>query len=607
MMQSNWNIFVFGICFIICVVAIWKELRRANKKHLGWRVTAVIIAVASLACIALPISYQTNITNSNQSEAVLLTDGFNADNLSVYKDSRLFTLDNNIKKRYPNAVLLDELDHLGVDSGITQLHILGDGLSEYQLSQLNHLFINFHPEQFKQGISAVNWNARLKTGDELLVQGTYKNTSANKVKLLLEGLNTSLDSAFVKPGTTSTFELKNISKVSGRVVYRLLTIMGNDTANYGSIPFQVDSVAPLKVLTLASSPDFESRFLKNWLSEKGYAVALRSTISKDKFRTEFINMPVVPLEYISIPMLSKFDLLIGDLSALKTLPPQNLAALKTAVSQNGFGVIIKADSTSGNSWLQSSFPTTISQSKDTLASPILLQQNTQPLAALAAGQSYIKFQQGTQALARNTHGHVLAAAALTGNGKMVYTTINNTFSWALAGNKNDYGRFWSALIQQAARKTPAVQQWDITTTIPSISSPVDLQLHATGADIATTNGATLPPAQNTLLPFQYHYQYRPESAGWQFIKAGNTSAWWYVYADNEWQSLRQLKKQADTKNHVAGNAGRPDVTKQIQKKATIFVSKIYPYILLLLACTFLWAEAKIAQTATTSRKGQLVK
>jgi hypothetical protein len=44
---------------------------------------------------------------------------------------------------------------------------------------------------------------------------------------------------------------------------------------------------------LSASPDFESKFLKNWLSENGYAVALRSAISKDKFNSEYINIKPV--------------------------------------------------------------------------------------------------------------------------------------------------------------------------------------------------------------------------------------------------------------------------------------------------------------------------
>ncbi|MEO3406768.1 hypothetical protein AAFN85_22820 [Mucilaginibacter sp. CAU 1740] len=605
MMQNNWNILVLGICLAVGIAVLLQEFRRDKKRLLGWRILAVIVAVVALACIAIPVSYQTEISGSGQSEAVLITDGFNPDSLSIYKNIKQFTTDDKIKARYPNVVLLDELNSISVDSGIIQLHILGDGLSEYELSQLNKLSISFHPEQFKQGVTAVNWNARIKTGDQLQVQGTYKNSSPNKIKLLLEGLGTSLDSAFIKPGATAAFELKNTPKISGKAVYRLLTISGTDTVDHGSIPFRVDNTTPLKVLMLTSSPDFESRFLKNWLSEKGYAVALRSTISKDKFRTEFINMPAISLENISGAVLDKFDLLIGDLSALKAISPQNSSALKTAVTQNGLGVIIRADSTAGNSWLQSSFKTQSSQGRDTLAYPILLQGNQQPLAALTTGQFFIKFKDGIQPLVTNTRGHLLAATSLAGNGKLVYSVINNSFSWALSGNKVDYAKLWSALIQQAARKALPAESWDVTTDLPSVSSPVDLQLKSTNATIATVGEADLSPNQNPLLPFEYHYQYRPKTTGWQLIKAGNATNWWYVYGDDEWQSLRKLKKQADTRRYSISHPHATGVTKPLQKKATILVSKIYAYILLLLACTFLWAEAKAAGAATTSRKGQL--
>lgn len=604
-MQNNWNILVLIICLVIGAVVTWQEIRRVNKRLLSWRILAVIIAIAALAGIAIPISFQKKISVDNQTEAVLVTDGFNPASSSAYKNLKQFTINPALKKRHPKLVLVDELAHLYTDSGITRLHILGDGLSAYQLSQLHNLPASFHPGQIKQGVTTVNWNTRIKNGDELKVQGTYKNTSANKIKLVLQGLGTSLDSVFVKPGETGTFELKNTPKISGKAVYRLLTISGIDTVDNGSIPFQVDSTAPLKVLMLTSSPDFESRFLKNWLSEKGYKVAVRSAISKDKFRTEFINTPAIPLENISGSVLDQFDLLIGDLSALKTFSRQNSAALQKAVTEKGFGVIIRADSAAGNSWLQNSFKTALSPRRDTLAYPILLQGNQQPLTRITTGPLSIQFQDGMRPLVTNARGHLLAATSLTGNGKLVYTLINNSFSWALAGNKGDYAKLWSALIRQAARKTPPEANWAIHTDIPSVSEPVDLLLQSEIAGIATAGSAALPPDQNPLLLFEYHYQYRPETTGWQLVKAGNATNWWYVYGDEEWQSIRKLKKQADTRHYSLSLAGANDVTKQIQKKATILVSKIYAYILLLLACTFLWAEAKTAGAATTSRKGQL--
>jgi hypothetical protein len=599
----NWNITVLIICFIVCAVAVWKEVIRINRARLGLRIVAVIVAAVALVGIALPLTYQVDTIQQNKPEVILLTTGFNPDSLSRYNNSRLFTLDNSIKKRYQQAILLNTIDELATDSSVTQLRVFGDGFDDEQLQQLHHLPVIFHPEVLKQGIMAISWNEWLKTGEELRVQGTFKNSSIYPIKLLLNGLGTSLDSVVIKPKSTATFQLKNTPKISGRAVYHLLTITGRDTLGNESLPIQIEAAIPLKVLMLTASPDFESRFLKNWLSANGYAVAARSAISKDKFNNEFINLEQVPLEHLSAQTIGKFDVLVGDLSVLKSLSTQEAAVLKTEVSQKGLGIIVRADSSSGNSWLQHNFPVTALQGRDTLASTLIIRGRDQRLAKLNPGSFYIRFQQGTQPLIQDEHGRILVSSTLAGNGKLIYTSLSNTFNWMLAGNENDYTALWALLIHQASRKAPIRESWSVSTLVPTVLNPVSLQLQSSGVATSMVGSIMLAPQQSQLFPFEYQYPYWPQRPGWQSVKTNNGALnWWYVYQDNEWKSLRILKKQSDTKNYSINSRNTNSVTKQIQKKATISVSKIYAYILLLLACTFLWFEAKVSGIKPSSKK-----
>jgi hypothetical protein len=315
----NWNSVVIIICILVAAFAVWKEYNRSNKSRLGLRIIAVIAAVIALACIALPLSYHADITKQDKNEAVLITSGFNKDSLNHYGARKLFTLDKKIKNIIPKVVALHSLSELTSDSTITQLRILGDGLEEEDLLQLNHLPVIFYPQASKNGITAISWNEKMNTGDELTIQGRFKNSSAKKVKLLLKGLSTVLDSVIVGSASTTDFQLTTTPKNSGKIVYSLVAMDGADTLEKESIPVQIDPVKPLKVLMLTASPDFESRFLKNWLSANGYAVAIRSAISKEKYNKEFINLEQFQLDHLTTPVLGKFDLLIGDLAVLKSL------------------------------------------------------------------------------------------------------------------------------------------------------------------------------------------------------------------------------------------------------------------------------------------------
>jgi hypothetical protein len=286
MMQGSWIYLVWALCIFMVVLFVWLEYRRANKRFLLLRTVAVIIAIAALAFIILPIKYNSTVTRTDQHKAILLTPGFDIDSLPNGMDTSIITLDETIKKAYPKVKLISGLDEW---SKTAPLHIYGHGLSKDELAQLDSMPVTFHAAKIAAGVSNVSWNSRLKAGEALQVQGVYNNTSAQKIKLVLRGLNTGLDSISLPPNGQTPFELSAIPKATGKIVFTL----NADTTLQGSLPVQIDPVKPLKVLMLSASPDFESKFLKNWLSENGYAVALRSAISKGKYNSEYINISVL--------------------------------------------------------------------------------------------------------------------------------------------------------------------------------------------------------------------------------------------------------------------------------------------------------------------------
>ncbi|MDB5192555.1 MAG: hypothetical protein JWQ96_2118, partial [Segetibacter sp.] len=82
--MTNWIYIVAGLSFLLLAFLFWKETNRVNKTGLVWRILASVLAVASLACLALPITYNKTTRIDSAKEAVLLTEGFNADSLSAF-------------------------------------------------------------------------------------------------------------------------------------------------------------------------------------------------------------------------------------------------------------------------------------------------------------------------------------------------------------------------------------------------------------------------------------------------------------------------------------------------------------------------------------------
>jgi hypothetical protein len=97
-----------------------------------------------------------------------------------------------------------------------------------------------------------------------------------------------------------------------------------------------------------SAPSFETRRLKQWLSEAGSQVRVISQISKSKWSYQRVNSVQKIIENQSNDLtgilLESYDLLIIDSRMLLSLPTMEVEAIYNAI-KDGLGVLINADST----------------------------------------------------------------------------------------------------------------------------------------------------------------------------------------------------------------------------------------------------------------------
>lgn len=590
----NWTISVIIICVVLAFIFNWQEFARPDRRRLTWRILAIWLALAALACIALPISYSGQAPVTNQSTAVLLTEGFSKD--SIPNNAQVFTTESAIQKQYTKAILIGSTQELANRTpALKQVKILGYGLSEDALQSLGNLKVSYNAPVTPAGIQSISWPANLKTGEALTLQGTFKNNEAKPIKLLLKGLNTPLDSVTLPANKTTVFQLSALPKPSGRVVYQLLALSGSDTLSADNVALQIEPTKPVRVLMLNASPDFETRFLKNWLGENGYAVAARAVISKDKVSEEYVNIDKLNLQRLSAGMLDKFDVVVGSLSALKSLSPAEGAALRQRVMQKGLGIIIRADSSDkAASWLQHDFPVNTVATKEQLSVPLILQNQKSKTAKLNIDPSYISYRNNTQSLVTDAQARELAGTTLAGAGKLVFTTLNHTYEWLLNGNKQDYASLWTLLINKSARKLSPVENWIIDSDLPAVNKPVELVLQsATPPSNINVNGENIAVVQNAKAPYEWTSTYFPKKQGWQMANINSSTPYWWHNGNNvQWKSLKQLQKIQSMNDFVKKQAQIPTVTKQIQETAKIEVSKLWFYLILLASCTFLWTERK---------------
>ena len=374
-------------------------------------------------------------------------------------------------------------------------------------------------------------------------------------------------------------------------------IAGKDTVEKEPVPVQVAQGEPLNVLMLSSSPDFERRFLQNYLSQHGFRVAARTAISKNRYATDFLNTPAQSLDRITGSVLEKFDVTIADAATLALIPKPELAAIQTQVAQKGMGLIVRADSAAAtSSFYAGRFPLTAASGDVEQQVNVFLTDSADVMPALPiANPLSIRNLPGTRPLASDRQNRVFASSTLYGSGTIILTTIANTYSWALSGHQNEYATYWSEIFNKAAPKRTAGEAWHIAPAFPQVNKPVTVQVE--------TNNARMPHARlaassvylknNYDLPYQWSGTYYPSNAGWQTgIQLNGNAFYWYAYSDADWKNVYAAQRIAATGNRMAENMHAPEAYSNAKESTEKEFPKIYFFLLFIIAGGFLWGEGK---------------
>ena len=672
--MTLWNDIIIGICLLLLGWLVWKEFRRTNRLRLIARIAASAIAVISLACLALPPSYwKTQRSASSGKEAVLLTEGYDPDSLrqflqkaqteGVTGDIKVFGEDSVISEARAGAALFDKL---------SKLHVFGYGLTGKEWASLHPPPLTFHLSSPPTGILSVIWQQKLISGEKLRIQGSLSLPPGRPAKLLLTGMGMSLDSVVIGPGTKgpripgsdtfrnrnasglntkggaspgsgssrsknasgldssptvasagrTDFELNTIPPQSGQSIFRLYVLSGIDTGSAISsganaphmdtleqevLPIEVLPAPKLRILLLAASPDFENTFLVNWLARNGHAVATRTLISKDKSDKAFLNMPEVALEPLTAAVLDKFDLVIADAEVLQSGKPSEGASLRRQIAEKGLGLIIKADSLATGSSNGTSPRTSSSNA------PFYKDLFRVEAARDSTRRLYIKETPGTQPLLRDSSSRILVSRGLYGSGKLVFTTLDGTYSRMLAGARDQYLAYWSLVLEAAVRSAEPEEDWQFIPQLPRVNEPVEAQLQTTRSGLPqgqfaaigtrTDSGNATPPAvsvyltQSPLLPFQWEGRYWPAEAGWQSAATLQGYAhWWYAWSAEDWPGIRRMQRVEETRAYITRQAPIPTDLPFIPSHTDsqrVPVPLAWFYGLFIISCLFLWVERKI--------------
>jgi len=579
---------------LLMAFLLYKEVNRTNRARLIWRILANIVAVCCFILLIVPISYETHV-QQNADEVILLTDGTNSDSVANLKGKK-YSFPWIVLKNTKATTINDLSYFLKSNPNIRKLNIYGYGLNAAELDQLKGYQITFHPSANPSGIISANWPAKLKTTELWQVQGTYQNPGDESVKLLLKGLGKTVDSISIEAKSNKSFSFKTNPKQTGKAIYELIALQKKDTLAKEPVPVQAGDQTPMKVLILASFPDFEYKFLKNWLYENQYPLAFRSQISKNKFAFDFLNIDSINLNQINTSSLKKFDILIIDEEELAAISPNERSSIALAVN-NGMGLLIRVANVKASTTLSGKFSRFESPVLKSKALNLIVMEDHHKFNPLPLEQAvFLRANQTDQPIVADASGKTVVNSSISGYGKVLVSTLSATYNWLLSGQKTDYATYWSKLLANAARKRNDIQSVNIIPQFPVIHQKTRIIADLAASDRVPQlkiDSILLSPRQNMELPFQWDAFYWPQKSGWANLEVNQAVEPVYIYKKTDWKALKNQQKLDETHQFIKNLNTIETKNKLTDTILEEEVSLWWFFAGFLLAAGFLWYESRI--------------
>ena len=583
------------------LVLAWCRPRRRQR---SLRLLASAGAAGALWLVAFPPPRQ---LPAARAEAILLTEGYAPDTLrqllrQLGPGTPVWTYAN--ADQAPNARTLASLLALaGQRPALRRLHVLGQGLPAADLPILGAMPIRAHADAPATGFRTAFWPSQLPLGDELTIEGAVaRPADAPAAWVVLRAAGTGRDSVQLPAGGTGGFRLRYQPKMAGLATYELLLRRPGQPPLAEPVPVEITTPALPAVLLLAATPSFEFKFLKNYLAEAHYPVALRTSVSRGLVQTDFVNQPRQALERLTPALLARYAVVVADAATLAGLSGAETQALQVAIRAGRLGLVTLAEAAPlpRNAPARADF-TVLTRPAGPASMPALAWP-TVPGEARAPLSAQLQPRPNLRTLVTGPQQVLAAASRRVGLGAVVVSVVPETFRWGLQGHLLVYASFWNQLLRAAMPPAPAAVSWHAGSRWPRPDLPLTLHLAgalpATPPTVAALAGGPavrLPLRQDSRLPEWSTARFWPTAAGWHEVRGpGHGRYLFYVYPPTAWPVPEAQARQQALE---ARNAALAPGTTIATVAAAATVTEQWPagwfFGIFLLAAGYLWLEEKL--------------
>ncbi len=593
---------MLAVAVVLCIVLLFFVIRRKDRRRLWLRILMTILAVLCLLFIGLR-PYQ--LVSEKAFKAALLTTDFERDvvdsllveipDIQLFSTDALIGFDKQVRQ-IPDASYL-----AWNEPRLEEVFVLGNGISSYELSAFDSLKTTFLLNDIPEGITKIGYQKIVRQDEIFNIQGEYQHTNDSTFWLVLEGQSGATDSLKINATQTYFFDLKQLVKKEGRYLFHLVLKDENGRERQREhFPVFVLPKEKLDVVIINLAPSFESKNLKNALSDKGHRVAVRSTITRGKFRTEFVNQDAVKLNEISRELLAETNIFITTIGALEKFNSTELDDIQRAI-RRGMGCIIWGDDEVLNSKLASS--------RKRFFLDFELIKNQEKTIEFTDNQNNTKnnFNLPVSKFSFTKKEKIIAkgAAAYTkkGEGSIVLLRTNQSYKMRLDGKKDLYDSFWSEVLNAVNRPKKTGDEWTLkNANFAFATQPLDLQLTTTSThpigEITSPNKekTTFYLSQAPYNPEQWQARAWLREIGWHKLHTRSRprdTQDLYVHATTrDWQALQIAQKIRANQTHQTQkspeNFRKPTLQKNVVRRLPLW----WFYVGLLVCWGILWMEEK---------------
>lgn len=578
----------------------WLEWRRPDSGRRLGRVFAAVLAVVALAGLASPPLAQP----VTPGPVVLVTEGATpalARRLADSLHARIAVLDEagDARRFGSRATRVPDVAALVRGGSATSIAIAGWGLRGAELDALGQIPVAFTPGILPSGLLDANWTRRIALGDRLQVAGTIGGGAAGDV-LRLDDPAGPVDSVRLTT-RDSTFALSARPRTNGLARYTLGLRRGARVIAAETVGVEVRRRTPPRMLVLDGAPSFETKYLREWTARSGGAVSVRTTISRGRYRTLHVNRPAIDLRALSAPVLDEYDVVVADGDAIEALGAADRAALETAVTERGLGLVLRGDAAAARvaqrGVLSGFTVTSTGPATPRVARPVW---GGQPPATPVPVEPVRLTALGARPLVRDTAGGLLGAWKPSGAGAVALTIIAAPSRWQLAGASDRFADYWRLIIGRVAR--PDSASWEIGAAGPILADePLELRRDGTApagpAAVVAPDGHqdSVFLAQDRLVAERWAARFWPSETGWHRIGGGGgAGAAFDVRGGGEWKAWQAARRQSATASRMAFGHESAGRTAQMARPPVRIPAALL-FAIFVAAAGFLWMSAPAAR------------